>query len=280
MHDVITYSPYNIHELKDNIANMDGRIYFIAGGTDWTINRYEHRKNTACVIYLGKVRELKRIRKINHALFIGAACTMTEIMTSNLLKHHSYAVISEAASRVGSWQIRNAATIGGNVANASPAADLVAPLLCLNACAVVLHCDQSVEKIPLNKLFFEPQQASFDINDVILGFLLPRQPINTVSHYYKLGFRRELSIARFGIATALTITDDMIHNANVVISSIGPKPIKMHEIENMLTGKKITQDVIQCAGDLLNKYIMNTTKRKYKAWAAYGVMDDVFKQFI
>ena len=279
MRDITTCSPRNIRELKHCIAHASGEIVFIAGGTDWVIRKRHQVDDTYCVIYLGDVRELRRIRKIHDALYIGAACTMTEIAESNLISQSPYNAIAEAASNVGSWQIRNRGTLGGNIANASPAADLIAPLLCLNAYALILHDDMSTERIPMDKLIVGSEQTSLERNDVLLGVLLPRHTANTISHYYKLGFRKEVSIARCGVATMLTVEDDIIQNVSLAISSIGPKAVKMQEIENISIGKKITPELVKLTGYLLGEYIKNTSKRKYKAWASYGVMEDVFKQF-
>lgn len=272
------YRPENLEQLKELLLNCSLKLTFVAGGTDLIIQMRQTEMEYECLVYLGQVGEMKEIKMQERGVFIGASCTMTELSDNSLLSG-AYGTLTEAAGCVGSVQVRNRATIGGNIAHASAAADLVAPLMCLNAETVILREDQII-KLPVAALIVGDKKTLLGERDVIIGFLLPIQTEAMSSHYYKLGFRKKVSISRFGIAIAMKIENDIVESASVVIGAIGAKAVRMDDIERLVCKKPLTEAVIKEAGRLLSTYIANTSKRKYKMWASQSVMEDAFDLFI
>lgn len=272
------YKPLNLEELKLILPKVGDNTSFIAGGTDWVINNRFREKALDCLIYLGQIPEMKVVEKRKGGLFIGAACTMANLENHSLL-NKEYLVIAEAASSVGSRQIRNHATIGGNIVNASPASDLSAPLMCLDASVYILQ-NNRIKKIPIDKFFVGADRTLLKQKDVVIGFVLPEKSTALHSHYYKLGFRKEVSVARFGVAVAIKINNGIVDDVKVALSSIGPIPVRLPEIENLLKHKSISQQTAKEAGMILRDYIKNTSGREYKAWASVGVMEDALEMFL
>ncbi len=190
----------------------------------------------------------------------------------------AFRVIAEAAASVGSTQIRNRATIGGNIANASPAADLAASLIALNASAHILR-EGAVFDLPVSELITGVEKTVLRPLDILLGFTLPAFPKETESHYYKLGSREQLSISRFGVAMVLRRTQGLVEQANIAIGAIGAKAARMPELERALIGRRVDTSSADALGDLLADYIRNTSRRQYKAWASRGVMEDALVLF-
>lgn len=272
------YSPKSLEELTQLLERLSGDVLFAAGGTDLIIQLRHDEDEPENLFYLGKIPELTAVKKHGDGLFIGAACTMTRLSEHPMLSG-AYRVLAEAAGSVGSVQVRNRATIGGNIAHASAAADMAAPLMCLNADAVVLRHGRKV-KIAVSELITGNERTALEAGDVILGFLLPPFADQSASHYHKLGFRKEMSISRFGIAVMMQYPNEVVEKASVCIGAIGPKAVKMPEIENLITGKPLTESVVKEAGRLLSAYIGATSGRKYKMWAAGSVMTDALRPFM
>ena len=130
-----SYNPRSLDEFITLQASLPAQTQILSGGTDWIIAHRRKAEDLPALLWIGGIPDLKRIAIDDQGqLHIGACCTMAALEQSDLLRG-AFRVIAEAAASVGSTQIRNRATIGGNIANASPAADLAAPLIALNASA-------------------------------------------------------------------------------------------------------------------------------------------------
>lgn len=272
------YRPENLKQLRQLLENPSLNAAIVAGGTDLIIQMQQKEIEEEGLIYLGRIAELKKIKKREGQVFIGACCTMTELSEHKLLTG-GLGVLSEAAGGVGSLQVRNRATIGGNIAHGSAAADLAAPLMCLNAKAVILQ-EGKVVKIPVDSFIVGDKMTRLGRLDVILGFLIPLPEEGWNSHYYKLGFRKKVSISRFGIAISMKLEHGIVEDASVFIGAIGPKAVRMADIEQLLYKKPLTDLLIKETGKLLSSYIGSTSKRKYKMWASGSVMEDAFRSFL
>ena len=163
-------------------------------------------------------------------------------------------------------------------ANASPAADLAAPLIALNASAHILR-EGAVFDLPVSELITGAEKTVLRPLDILLGFTLPAFPKEAESHYYKLGSREQLSISRFGVAMVLRRTQGLVEQANIAIGAIGAKAVRMPELERALIGRRVDTSSADALGDLLADYIRNTSRRQYKAWASRGVMEDALVLF-
>ena len=146
-----SYNPRSLDEFITLQASLPAQTQILSGGTDWIIAHRRKAEDLPALLWIGGIPDLKRIAIDDQGqLHIGACCTMAALEQSDLLRG-AFRVIAEAAASVGSTQIRNRATIGGNIANASPAAHLAAPLIALNASAHILR-EGAVFDLPVSEL--------------------------------------------------------------------------------------------------------------------------------
>lgn len=151
MNDITMYSPRNLDELVPALAAATGLSKIIAGGTDLTIAMHEGEVCPDILIDVSRTEEMRRISESGGKIVIGAAVTFTEAENDPTIKKY-FPSIARAASGVGSKQIRNRGTIGGNLANASPAGDMLPPLTALDARVVTVNSKNEIKRRTVNDI--------------------------------------------------------------------------------------------------------------------------------
>ncbi len=208
-------TPNSLDELAACLAI--GNVRVVAGGTDWFVRDVESFGEEDTLIDLSGVAELRGVTLQGGGLRIGAGETMTSLAGSPLVRTHA-ACLAEAAEHVGSWQIRNRATLGGNLAGGSPAADTPPALMALDATAEILSLrgtrSCSVEGIVAQG------RAALAPDEVLVAFTIPL-PEGRISAFGKVGSRKEVSIARLNLAASLRRSGGSLSNARVVVGTLG-----------------------------------------------------------
>jgi carbon-monoxide dehydrogenase medium subunit len=206
--------------------------------------------------------------------------TMADFSKSKLMTG-PYTALRHAGADVGSVQIRSTATIGGNIANASPAGD-IAPVLYLLDAEVIVVCNGTIRRLPISNILTDAGKASLKHNEVITGFFFPKKwSLKAKSAFCKLGYRKALTVSRIGLAMLLDFdSDGFITFARVVVGAIAPTPVHVERAEQFLIGKKPVSDVSKEVGTFLSELILEITPkefdRDYKARAAFGIAEDIF----
>ena len=275
-----SFMPDSLPELAEALGNLTSRGKIIAGGTDLVIALNRGLSAPDALLYLGKVESIQGITETPDGLEIGAMATMAALAGSDLLAG-PYAALRHAAAEVGSPQIRSAATIGGNIANASPGSDLAPVLVLLDAEAVIAGAS-GIRRAPVAKILTGPGTTSLAYHEAILCFVLPK-PKATQSAFVKLGYRKALAIARIGLAMLLDFSPDgAIAFVKIVAGAIAPVPVRVQTAEQHLMGKKPDEGSVREVGKLLSALILETCSeafdRDYKARAAMGITEDLFKK--
>ena len=152
---------------------------------------------------------------------------------------------AEGASEIGSIQIRNLATIGGNIAHASPAADTVAGLLVADAQVDIASADGE-RTVPINELFTGPGQTVLTPGEIITRFRLPSPASG--SHYIKHKIREVMDLAFIGVAASINLDNGTITDARIGLAAVAPTPIRATEAENLLNGNAPTAELVEQAG--------------------------------
>jgi carbon-monoxide dehydrogenase medium subunit len=220
----------------------------LAGGTDlipqmrWGENRPQY------VMSLSLVKGLDRI-EFDEAtgLKLGSMCRIAQIEKSPIIKSH-YPLLSQAASVLGSKEIRNRATIGGNLCTAAPSADMPPSLLTLDAKAVIAS-GRGEKTVPLEGFFKGPKKNSLEGGEILVRLEIPPMRPNSAGEYVKFGRRRAMEITMIGVAALLTIdpADNRCTEARLALATAAPTPIRAKEAEKVLKGKKLDQDLIASA---------------------------------
>ncbi|WP_089610360.1 FAD binding domain-containing protein [Dehalobacterium formicoaceticum] len=279
---VKSFAPQNMAELFSDLAKMTPESKIIAGGTDLNIRLHGGSVKTDALLYVGGISEMRQIVKTEDKVEIGAAATMSEIAKNPLLQR-GLAAIADAAGDVGSTQIRNNATIGGNVANASPAGDIIVPLFMLKAEAVIANSKGQLRCVPISEVVLGPSKNSLGYDEAIVKFVLPLPLPGRRSAFVKLGFRKAVNIARIGLAASLEVAEDgLIKAAEMMVGAISLVPLHMEAAEQYMLGKR-PDEAVETVGQMLSDLIMEKTPkefdRDYKVGAARGAVDDLLRRF-
>ena len=281
---VNTYAPKTMPELSAALGALTPESKIIGGGTDLIIKLTQGTCTPDALLYLGELEGAQDIIETSEGLEIGAMATMTALAECPFLTG-PYAAIGHAAVDVGAWQIRNRATIGGNLANASPAGDLAPALFLLNA-EVLIAGPGGTRREPIDKVILGPMKTSLQFNEAIVRFFIPRVPSQTAkSAFIKLGYRKALTISRIGLAAMLDVDENGVTTQfELIAGAISLTPVHVKKAETYLIGKKPSQADAAQVGQFLSDLILEITPeifdRDYKVEAAFGVTEDLFAKLI
>ena len=262
--------PSTLEELGEALSHITRDSAVLAGGTDLILHLRRSPARPDCLLSLGGIPELQEISVSEESAHIGAMAVMRDIH-AELNGIPDLQVLADAAGSVGSPQIRNKGTIGGNVANASPAADLPPALWLLNAEADLMGPCGVRRTLSVRDL------AEREFSEVILGFRVYRRAMQGWrTAFVKLGHRSQVTISRIGMAMALRQEEDgRIEDARLVVGAIKPVPFPLPAAEELMRGQYPSS---QLAIDIGETFVGNT-RRIYKEDAAKGVAEDVLRRF-
>lgn len=275
---MLALNPRTMEELPGCLAQMTGRSKILGGGTDLTIRMNMGLAKPDALCYLGYIDRLKEIRPVEGGLMVGACATMSAIQNHPAVQA-DYPALMDAACDVGSLQIRNNGTIGGNIGNASPAGDLI-PVLCLYEAIIEIAGPEGTRRAPIDEVITGPGRTTLACNEAVTGIFLPRPDF--ISSFVKLGFRKKVTISRIGVAIGLKMKGDYVDSLRFYAGAISLKPVRLKNAEEFLQGKTVNESNILEIARMLSDLIMEITPkefdRDYKVFASRGVVMDAFKR--
>jgi CO/xanthine dehydrogenase FAD-binding subunit len=219
----------------------------LAGGTDLLVQIKEGSRSADVLLSLRRVPEVHRFL-CDKALTLGSAVTLGKIAAEQHILGY-YTALAMGAKVIGSEQIRNMATIGGNICNAAPSADTAPPLLVLGAQAMIAS-SRGERSIPIDAFFAGPGRTVLQSGELLSEIVIPRPPDRTGSFYIRHTSRAQMDIAVVGVAAALTLDrDDKIADARISLGAVAPVPMRSIAAEQLLRGQCLTDDVLQSAGE-------------------------------
>ena len=243
MTNSLYFSPTSIDDALKLLADYDERATVLAGGTDIVpqINYYELQPEI--LVYIGKLG-LDYIKETNDKLVIGAT-TPTAILAIDRIVTVKAGILAEAARRSGSIPIRNAATIGGNLANASPAADLATPLLAADA-QLLLASQKGSRTVNIKDFFVAPGETILRPDELVVEIHFPFFKGKSV--FFKLGRRKAMTLSVVNVAVRIETTNEVCTTARIALGSVAPTPIRCTKAEEMLQGKSFDERTLEeCA---------------------------------
>ncbi len=245
----------------------------VAGGTDLLVDMRAGKLRAGCLVDISRLEELKGIRLGEDGLSVGAGVTLSEIHDSEVLERYAPS-LRKASFSFASAQIRNTATIGGNVGNASPSADTMPPMIVHDALAV-LQGVNGERRVPLEEMSAGPYKSMVRPEEIITRFLL--KPAEGLFHdFLKIGRRKALAVARMNMALlAGKDADGKIDYIRIALGSSTPTPTRMKEVEAFLYGKRPVADrLVEAARMAAEKMIAISGRRPstvYKEKAVQGL---------
>ncbi len=240
-------TPRTAEEAVELLWKAGGKAKLIAGGTDLVIRLRNEGQAPPLLIDPTRIEELRKIEEKNGKISIGAAVTHSEIASSSLVKKYG-GILSDAASEIGSPQIRNLGTIGGNIVNASPAADTIPPLMVLNAMGRVVSREGEKE-VPLSELFKGPYESNLKPYELLAQIVFQKLSPAMRSGFIRLARRGAMAIARISVAVVLKMEskERRIEDIRIAVGSVTPTPQRMPEAEVFLKGESPDEEVLQKA---------------------------------
>jgi len=237
-------APITLVEVAEKIDINSGNVSILAGGTDLLAQWNCCGPTTGVVVDVKNVEELTEIRAVSDGLRIGAAVTCSRIF-SNSEVAEAYPGLKEAANLVGSKQIRNRATLGGNLCNASPAADTVSSLIVNQATCKILSV-RGERYVPVEDFLLGPGKSILKENEFLVRIDLPKNKPCTADAYLRITPRAEMDIAIAGAAVKLSLdASGVCDGARVAISGVAPRVLRVPEAEEALIGSKLESAVIE-----------------------------------
>ena len=240
-------APKTLEEALSLLSEYGGKAKVLAGGTDLLVTMKERKVTPAYLIGLANLTDLDYIRQENGDLRIGALATHQSITDSNLVKG-SYGLLATACGKVGTPQVRNMGTIGGNLCTASPAADTVPSLIGLGAKAKIRSL-KGERVVAVEEFFVAPGESVIQTGEILTEIQIPNPPPHTLGVYLKLLPRTAIDMAAVGVAVVVTL--DSKHtsfvDAKIVLGAVAPTPIRAHQAEDIIRGKAISDELIEKA---------------------------------
>ena len=247
MKDVMYFAPTGVDEALNLLAEHGENAVILAGGTDIVprINYYESKPDV--LLYIGAIGS-DYIREGNGRLIIGAGTTWRRLAVDPLITEKA-GVLSEAARQGSCVAVQNASTIGGNLANASPAADLATPLLVMDA-ELVLASAKGNRIVAIKDFFVGPGQTVLKPEELITEIYIPAFVGKTI--FVKLGRRKAMTLSVVNVAVRLDVEKGKCNDARIALGSMAPTPIRCIRSEGLLKGNAIDKSLIsQCATEAI-----------------------------
>ena len=244
------FQPASIQEASRIVKDNGPGGRFLAGGTDLVIAIKEQGLAPKYVVDLKRIPNLSGIREeADGSLTIGALTTMREIETSPPIRRRLL-FLAQSAAEVGSVQIRNRATIGGNMANATPSADVAPALLVLDAKAKIAGAGGE-RVLNLEEFFRGPGQTVMLAEEILTAILIPPIPPKLVGEYIKFSPREMMDLAYVGVAVALVLNgkERKCESARIALGAVSPTPMRARKAEALIEKQILTEELAEKAGE-------------------------------
>ncbi len=254
------FQPETLEKALDILADKTDNIKVLAGGTDLVVQLRDNSlpKNINSILDISRIKSLKEIKNNDGEIIIGSLVTHEELLNNKLFSN-KLPFINEAASAVGSPQIRRRGTIGGNICNAAPCADSVPVLAALDA-EVILASKSGKRKLSLTEFIDGPYKTNLKPDEIMtsIKFFMPEPGVGT--SFMKVGRRKALAISRMSVAVMLRKDQTGIVNEFYLSTgSVTPKPTRLPEAERVLLNKEPTEDLINETAEKVAQIMIATS---------------------
>jgi carbon-monoxide dehydrogenase medium subunit len=238
-----------VEECLPLLAAHGANAKLLAGGTDLLPQLKNKVLWPARVIDLSGVRALRVLEGGNgQGLRVGAAVTARELELDPRVRSR-YPGLAESGALVGSVQVRNLATVGGNLCNAAPSADMAPPLVALDAEAVIAG-SKGRRRVPLADFFVGVRKTVLAPDELLVELHVPALPPHSGGCYLRHTPRRELDIAVVGVASELSLDGGVCAKARIALAAVAPTPVRATAAEGALVGQRVTPELIERAAAL------------------------------
>ncbi len=239
------HEPTTLDEAVALLRRLGSEASVLAGGTDLLVQMKEHRREPAHVVNIKKIAGLDDLVFDAQGLRIGALTTTRAVETSPIARSH-YAGLCEAATHFASIQVRNRATVVGNVCRASPSADTLPPLIADGA-QVHIRGPRGLRVVAVQDFCIGPGQTVLAEGELVTHIVVPAPSEHTGKVYLKHGRRVEMELATVGVAVSLAREGDLCHEIRIVLGAVAPTPLRALQAEALLRNQTVSGALIEAA---------------------------------
>ncbi|MBI4676347.1 MAG: xanthine dehydrogenase family protein subunit M [Elusimicrobia bacterium] len=242
------HAPSSLDEACRLLGSLGPKAKVLAGGTDLLVDIKQGALDAGHLVSLAKVPGLKGIEREDGGLRIGPMATPNQLAGSDLVRE-TFPALAEAAGQMAGTQIRNLATLGGNLCSAVPSADLPPCLLTVEA-ELILAAPGERRTLPLKEFFLGPRRTALAHGEILAAIRVPALPPATGTAYEKFQLRNASALAVVGAAARLTLKGGTIEKAIVAIGACAPTPLVIESAAALLKGKEPSAPEFARAGEL------------------------------
>jgi carbon-monoxide dehydrogenase medium subunit len=220
--------------------------FILAGGTDLIPKMRDQSIRPSALIDLTRIKELNYIKEENGQIKIGSTTTISQIIKSGIIRKN-VEILYEACKKLGNPLTRNKATIGGNLCNASPAADTATPLL-VSGAELILKSLDGERRIPIEEFFEGPGKTILRSDEILTEIRVSVSKNETRTKFLKVGLRKANAVSIVNCAVSLRVRNKIVKETKIGLGAVAPIPILAKEAQKVLMGKKLREDLIEeCA---------------------------------
>lgn len=256
------YKAYNLEDALLKLNEDYENPKLIAGGTDLVIELKNRWISPDLIIDISDVKELRDSDLSGDIIELGSMKTFTEIENMNFNKNMQS--LNRAAKSVGSPQIRNRGTVGGNICNGSPAADMVPPLLALDSVAVI-ESEDGKREMKLEDVFLDKGKTVLKKNEILSKIKFAKLKDNEYLSFSKLGLRNALAISRICTSVYIKMDEKKICDIRIANGALGKYGIREKNAENQLRGKLLNEDLIREAMEIMSREVDERLQGRFSA---------------
>ncbi len=271
--------PESIKETLHLLAQTDRNSRLLAGGTDIITGIQMNSKrfrNIDLLIDINQIPELKGVKETDDYILIGGNVTFTELMESQIAQK-ALPLLTKASSMVGNVQIRNRATITGNVINNAPCADAIPALLVYDA-IIKIESISKRRKLPLQQFLTGTYKTLIQPDELVTQILIPKEATKLKGAFYKLGRRKSVAISRIALAVLLDVENNRIKEikiANGAVSNIGER---LPELEKWANGKELSDDLFKSLATKMAQKLIDENGLRWSSAYKITVLQQAFFQ--
>ena len=257
---------------------QDPGAVILCGGTDLVVKMRQGLLSAKTLLDISDLDQLREIRQERGCIEIGAAVTFSQIIEEAIIGEQ-IPILAMGLRKLGSTQIRNRGTIGGNLVNASPAADSAIPLLLLDA-EVIIADPTGERRVQLEDFLCGPGKTILKQGEFLSGIRVPIPDPELLPFFHKVGRRKALTIAIASLGALLRMKDGVMDEIRVAAGSVAPVPLRLHRIETMLVGRRLTPQLIKQAQKIVPQCISPMTDLRATADYRYQVISDLLARLL
>lgn len=275
------WAPTSLSSALEHLRGGD--VTILAGGTDLMPQSHAGRVTLKRgLLNIQRVAEMHRIERIDGGVRIGALATISELMRDPLMRDR-FGILVEACDHFASDQLRNAATLGGNVCNASPAGDTLVPLLALDGVAELASMpDGRVQTrlVPLPEFFVGPGRTVRAPNELLCAIRLPLPPPGFVGRFFKFGTRPALDISAIAIGIGGVRSGRALSDARIAYGAVAPVPMRARRTEAALDGAVLDASSIERIAGIARDEVRPIDDFRASAWYRRELIFNMTKRML